>query len=55
MWRYPVWKRTIVMSAGSVTHFILAVGALWIIAITAGLPNPNFPSTEAEIRQEPET
>ncbi|RKN49297.1 M50 family metallopeptidase [Micromonospora endolithica] len=53
MWRFPVWKRTIVMSAGSVTHFVLAIGALWIIAITAGLPNPNFPSTEAAIRQEP--
>src|SRR5215468_4548410 len=24
MWRFPVWKRTIVMSAGSVTHVILA-------------------------------
>ncbi|MGN9765726.1 M50 family metallopeptidase [Micromonospora sp. SD12] len=53
MWRYPVWKRTIVMSAGSITHFALAVIALWIIAISAGLPNPEFPSTEAEIRKEP--
>ncbi len=53
MWRYPVWKRTIVMSAGSITHFALAVIALWIIAMTAGLPNPAFPSTEAQVRQEP--
>ncbi|MFI7514933.1 M50 family metallopeptidase [Micromonospora echinofusca] len=53
MWRFPVWKRTIVMSAGSITHFALAVIALWIIAISAGLPNPQFPSTEAEIRKEP--
>jgi membrane-associated protease RseP (regulator of RpoE activity) len=29
MWRYPVWKRTIVMSAGSITHFALGVLILW--------------------------
>lgn len=29
MWRYPVWKRTIVMSAGSLTHFALGVLILW--------------------------
>ncbi|SCG69279.1 RIP metalloprotease RseP [Micromonospora echinaurantiaca] len=53
MWRFPVWKRTIVMSAGSITHFALALVALWVIAVTAGLPNPDFPSSEAEIRKEP--
>jgi membrane-associated protease RseP (regulator of RpoE activity) len=29
MWKYPVWKRTIVLAAGSVTHFILGVLILW--------------------------
>ncbi|MEH1128797.1 M50 family metallopeptidase [Micromonospora sp. CPCC 206061] len=29
MWRYPVWKRTVVMSAGSATHFALGVLILW--------------------------
>jgi membrane-associated protease RseP (regulator of RpoE activity) len=29
MWRYPVWKRTIVMSAGSATHFALGILILW--------------------------
>ncbi|MDG4759537.1 site-2 protease family protein [Micromonospora sp. WMMD710] len=53
MWRYPVWKRTIVMSAGSITHFALALVAIWIAAVTLGLPNQNFPTTDAEIRQEP--
>ncbi|MDM4723077.1 site-2 protease family protein [Micromonospora sp. WMMA1363] len=53
MWRFPVWKRTIVMSAGSVTHFALALVALWMIAVTAGLPNPDFPTTEEQVRQEP--
>ncbi|MDG4823615.1 site-2 protease family protein [Asanoa sp. WMMD1127] len=40
MWKYPVWKRTIVMGAGSVTHFLLAIVALWLAAIFMGLPNP---------------
>ncbi|MEV0152213.1 site-2 protease family protein [Micromonospora sp. NPDC050686] len=53
MWRYPVWKRTIVMSAGSITHFALALVALWIMAVSVGLPNPAFPTTDAEARQEP--
>ncbi|MFI6228134.1 M50 family metallopeptidase [Micromonospora echinospora] len=53
MWRYPVWKRTIVMSAGSATHFALAVVALWLAAVFMGLPNPDFPTTEEQARQEP--
>ncbi|SCE64505.1 M50 family metallopeptidase [Micromonospora mirobrigensis] len=53
MWRYPVWKRTIVMSAGSITHFALALVALWIMAVSVGLPNPKFPSTDTQARQEP--
>ncbi|NES28476.1 PDZ domain-containing protein [Micromonospora terminaliae] len=53
MWRYPVWKRTIVMSAGSITHFALALVTLWIIAVSAGLPNPDFPSTEEGFKAEP--
>ncbi|MEV1287344.1 site-2 protease family protein [Micromonospora sp. NPDC049679] len=53
MWRFPVWKRTIVMSAGSVTHFMLAIVALWLAAVFMGLPNPDFPTTEAQARQEP--
>ncbi|MGY0006287.1 M50 family metallopeptidase [Micromonospora sp. I033] len=53
MWRYPVWKRTIVMSAGSITHFALALVTLWILAVSAGLPNPKFPSTEDGFKAEP--
>jgi membrane-associated protease RseP (regulator of RpoE activity) len=29
MWRYPVWKRTIVMGAGSAAHFLLGIVLLW--------------------------
>ncbi|RKR90779.1 RIP metalloprotease RseP [Micromonospora pisi] len=53
MWRFAVWKRTIVMASGSITHFMLAIVALWFAAIFMGLPNPNFPQTEAQVRQEP--
>jgi membrane-associated protease RseP (regulator of RpoE activity) len=31
MWRYPVWKRTIVMSAGSAAHFVLGIVILWVL------------------------
>jgi membrane-associated protease RseP (regulator of RpoE activity) len=47
MWRFPVWKRTVVMSAGSITHFLLAVVATWFAAIFIGLPNPAIPSDAA--------
>jgi membrane-associated protease RseP (regulator of RpoE activity) len=38
-WRFPAWKRVVVMSAGSVTHFLLAIAILYGLAVTAGLPN----------------
>jgi membrane-associated protease RseP (regulator of RpoE activity) len=47
MWRFPVWKRTVVMSAGSIIHFLLAVVATWFAAIFIGLPNPAIPSDTA--------
>ncbi|MEV0713055.1 site-2 protease family protein [Asanoa sp. NPDC050611] len=40
MWRFPLWQRTVVMSAGSITHFLLAIVTLWFAAIFMGLPNP---------------
>jgi membrane-associated protease RseP (regulator of RpoE activity) len=40
MWRYPLWKRTVVMSAGSITHFALAFVVLWITLAFVGVPNP---------------
>lgn len=38
-WRAPLWKRTVVLSAGSVTHFLLAIVVAFIAAWTTGLPN----------------
>lgn len=39
MWRFKVWKRTVVLVAGSVTHFILGFIVLYLLAATLGLPN----------------
>lgn len=41
MWRFKTWKRTVVLSAGSVTHFILGFIVLFAMAATMGLPNVN--------------
>jgi membrane-associated protease RseP (regulator of RpoE activity) len=50
MWRYPVWKRTIVLAAGSIVHFILAFMIFWGVAATAALPNPEaFKGTYIEV------
>jgi len=37
-WRQPTRLRTIVLSAGSLTHFALGLVLLYICALTAGLP-----------------
>src|SRR5215210_9477085 len=39
-WRAPVWQRTIVLVAGSVTHFMLAAVIFFFLAFTTGLFNP---------------
>jgi membrane-associated protease RseP (regulator of RpoE activity) len=39
MWRFPVWKRTIVMAAGSITHFGLALITLWVLFAFVGIPD----------------
>jgi membrane-associated protease RseP (regulator of RpoE activity) len=39
MWRYPTWKRVVVLGAGSVTHFILGFLVLYLMALSLGLPN----------------
>ena len=39
-WRKPVWQRTIVLVAGSTTHFLLAAVIFFAMGFTTGLPNP---------------
>jgi len=39
-WRFPLWQRSIVLAAGSFTHFLLAIVVFYLAAVTTGLPNP---------------
>ncbi len=40
MWRFPVWKRTIVLAAGSIVHFVIAFLIFWGVAATSAMANP---------------
>jgi membrane-associated protease RseP (regulator of RpoE activity) len=42
MWKFPVWKRTLVMAAGSVAHFLLAFVVLWATFVFVGVTNPKL-------------
>lgn len=39
-WNKPLWQRTVVLAAGSVTHFILGFAVLWILVSFVGIANP---------------
>ncbi|MDQ6876072.1 MAG: site-2 protease family protein [Actinomycetota bacterium] len=39
-WRQSVPKRTLVLSAGSLTHFGIAIVLIYVAAVWTGLPNP---------------
>jgi membrane-associated protease RseP (regulator of RpoE activity) len=42
-WRKPLWQRTVVLAAGSVTHFIIGFIALWILVSFVGVvANPAY-------------
>lgn len=49
MWRFPVWKRSIVMGAGSVTHFILGFALLW--GVFAFAPVNDFEQLDRSVPQ----
>src|ERR1044072_8797717 len=38
-WRFPLWQRTVVLVAGSFTHFVLAALIFFFAGFTTGLPN----------------
>ena len=42
MWRAPIGQRTVVLAAGSITHFILAIVILYLCAVFVALPNPEY-------------
>ena len=46
-WRFPLWQRSIVLAAGSATHFVLALLIFFGAALTTGLPNAAAQSFDA--------
>ncbi|MGH3821935.1 MAG: M50 family metallopeptidase [Pseudonocardiaceae bacterium] len=39
--RFATWKRVVVLSAGSLTHFALGIVLIYVMAVSTGLPNLN--------------
>ncbi|MDQ1628367.1 MAG: hypothetical protein QOI54_2111 [Actinomycetota bacterium] len=50
-WRFPLWQRTVVLVAGSLTHFALALVIFFLAGFTTGLPNVSALHFEAETAQ----
>jgi membrane-associated protease RseP (regulator of RpoE activity) len=53
MWRFPLWKRTVVLTAGVAAQFLLAIVTLWFAAAYVGVPNLDYPKSEAEYAAQP--
>ncbi|MGH3519021.1 MAG: M50 family metallopeptidase [Haloechinothrix sp.] len=51
MWRYATWKRTVVLSAGSITHFIVGFIVLYLMAAFMFLPNISGKAELASVSQ----
>jgi membrane-associated protease RseP (regulator of RpoE activity) len=52
--RFPTWKRVVVLSAGSLTHFALGIVLIYVMAVSTGLPNLDrapTPAVVAEVSQ----
>lgn len=41
-YRKPLWQRTVVLAAGSVTHFILGFIIMWVMVSFVSAPNPAY-------------
>ena len=53
-YRFATWKRVVVLSAGSLTHFALGIVLVYIMAVSTGLPNLNSappPAVVSEVSQ----
>ncbi|MGH3604313.1 MAG: M50 family metallopeptidase, partial [Pseudonocardiaceae bacterium] len=37
--RFPTWQRVVVLSAGSLTHFVVGIVLIYVMAVSTGLPN----------------
>ena len=49
--RFPVWQRVVVLSAGSLTHFIVGVLLIYAMAVSTGLPILDPPPSPAVVSQ----
>ena len=49
--RFPVWQRVVVLSAGSLTHFIVGVLLIYAMAVSTGLPILDPPPAPAVVSQ----
>ncbi|MGH3669158.1 MAG: M50 family metallopeptidase [Pseudonocardiaceae bacterium] len=52
--RFPVWQRVVVLSAGSLTHFIVGVLLIYVMAVSTGLPildPPPAPTVVSQVSQ----
>jgi membrane-associated protease RseP (regulator of RpoE activity) len=49
MWRQPLSSRTVVLAAGSLTHFALAILLVYACAVFVKLPNPEWTAQAEQI------
>ena len=42
MWRFPAWKRIVVMASGPATHFVIGFVILYLLSMIGGLPNYQY-------------
>ncbi len=47
--RFPTWQRVVVLSAGSLTHFVVGIVLIYVMAVSTGLPNLNRAPTPAVV------
>ncbi|MBG6121866.1 Zinc metalloprotease Rip1 [Corynebacterium aquatimens] len=40
MWRKPAWQRVVVMCGGIIMNLLLGILIMYLLAVTAGIPNP---------------
>ncbi|HEX2145972.1 MAG TPA: site-2 protease family protein [Glycomyces sp.] len=51
-WRKPLWQRTLVLAAGSITHFVIGFIALWILVSFVGVvANPAYADQVTESQE----
>ncbi|MGH3896853.1 MAG: M50 family metallopeptidase [Pseudonocardiaceae bacterium] len=49
--RFPTWKRVVVLSAGSLAHFAIGIVLIYVMAVSTGLPNLDRAPTPAVVTE----